>query len=149
VIEAWTEEIRERAREQIAKVDALGGAVAAIEQGFFQREIEDAAYAAQREIEAGKRLVVGVNAFREDQETPTPILSVDPKIEEEQIGRVRVFRASRDSAAARRALETLQREAREDRNLMPELIEAVKKGATLGEIVTALKAVYGEHQPGN
>ena len=149
LVEAWTEEIRDRAREQIAKVDALGGAVAAIEQGFFQREIEDAAYAAQREIEEGKRIVVGVNAFRDDSEAPTPILSVDPKIEEEQIGRLRAFRASRDSAAARRALESLQADAREDRNLMPSLIEAVEKRATLGEIVGSLKEIYGEHRPGN
>jgi methylmalonyl-CoA mutase N-terminal domain/subunit len=123
--------------------------VAAIEQGFFQREIEDAAYAAQREIEEGKRIVVGVNAFRDGSEAPTPILSVDPKIEEEQIGRLRAFRASRDSAAARRALESLQAVAREDRNLMPSLIEAVEKRATLGEIVGSLKEIYGEHRPGN
>ena len=149
LIEEWTEEIRGRARDQIAKVDALGGAVAAIEQGFFQREIEDAAYAAQREIEEGKRLIVGVNAFRDASEAPTPILSVDPRIEQEQIERLRAFRASRDSAAARRALESLQSDAREDRNLMPSLIAAVEKRATLGEVVASLKEIYGEHRPGN
>jgi len=146
LVEEWTEEIRRRASELIAKVDALGGAVAAIEQGFFQKEIEDAAYAAQREIEEGKRLVVGVNAFREANEAPTPILSVDPRIEEEQIARLRAFRASRDSAASSEALESLRNHAREDRNLMPALIEAVGKRATLGEIVSSLKAIYGEHR---
>src|SRR6202007_2297210 len=89
LVEEWTAQIRDRARELIAKVDSLGGAVAAIEKGFFQREIEEAAYAAQREIEEGKRLVVGVNAFREAEPAATPILSVDPKIEEEQIARLR------------------------------------------------------------
>ncbi len=145
LVEEWTAQIRDRARELIAKVDALGGAVAAIETGFFQREIEDAAYAAQREIEEGKRLVVGVNSFREAESAATPILSVDPNIEEEQVARLRAFRASRDAAAARRALESLQESAREDRNLMPGLIEAVGKGATLGEIVACLKQIYGEH----
>jgi methylmalonyl-CoA mutase N-terminal domain/subunit len=149
LVEAWTQEIRERARQLIARVDALGGAVAAIEQGFFQKEIEDAAYTAQREIEEGKRRVVGVNVFREGREPATPILSVDPKIEEDQIARLRAFRASRDSATARGSLESLQREAREDRNLMPPLIEAVEKGATLGEIIGSLKQIYGEHRPGN
>jgi methylmalonyl-CoA mutase N-terminal domain/subunit len=149
LVEAWTEEIRRRARELILKVDSLGGAVAAIEQGFFQREIEDAAYAAQREIEEGRRLVVGVNAFREEKDAPTPILAVDPGIEEEQVARLRAFRASRDAAAARSALAALQRDAREDRNVMPALIEAVGKGATLGEIIASLKEIYGEHRVGN
>jgi methylmalonyl-CoA mutase N-terminal domain/subunit len=149
LVEEWTAQIRDRARELIAKIDALGGAVAAIEKGFLQREIEDSAYAAQREIEEGKRLVVGVNAFREAESAATPILSVDPKIEEEQVARLRAFRASRDAAAAKSALEALQENAREDRNLMPGLIEAVGKGATLGEIVASLKQIYGEHRAGN
>jgi methylmalonyl-CoA mutase N-terminal domain/subunit len=149
LVEEWTAQIVDRARELIAKVDALGGAVAAIEKGFFQKEIEDAAYVAQREIEEGERLVVGVNAFRETETAQTPILSVDPKIEEEQIARLRAFRASRDAAAARSALDTLQAHAREDRNLMPPLIEAVSRGATLGEIIASLKEIYGEHRAGN
>ena len=148
LVEAWTAEIRDRARELIAKVDALGGSVAAIEKGFFQREIEDAAYAAQREIEEGQRWIVGVNAFREDSQPAMPILSVDPHIEDEQIERLRAFRTARDSRAARSALESLQEQAREDRNLMPALIQAVECGATLGEIVRSLKEIYGEHRPG-
>jgi methylmalonyl-CoA mutase N-terminal domain/subunit len=149
LIEAWTREIRERARTLIAKVDELGGAVAAIEQGFFQREIENAAYAAHREIEEGRRVVVGVNAFREEQETVSGILSVDPAIEREQVERLRAFRASRDTAASRSALDALGRDAREDRNLMPALVEAVSRRATLGEIVSTLKELYGEYRPGN
>jgi methylmalonyl-CoA mutase N-terminal domain/subunit len=148
LVEAWTEEIRDRARALIDKVDALGGSVAAIEQGFFQREIEDAAYTAQREIEEGKRQVVGVNVHREQNEAPLPILAVDPKIEEEQIGRLLAFRASRDAARAGSALDNVRRDAREDRNLMPALIEAVASGSTLGEIVSALKEIYGEYRSG-
>jgi methylmalonyl-CoA mutase N-terminal domain/subunit len=149
LVEAWTEEIRTRARALIGKVDALGGSVAAIEQGFFQREIEDAAYTAQREIEEGKRQVIGVNVQREENEVPMPILTVDPKIEVEQIARLRAFRASRDAARAAAGLEALERDAREDRNVMPAMIEAVAAGSTLGEIVIALKGIYGEYRPGN
>ena len=149
LVEAWTEEIRTRAQALIAKVDALGGAVAAIEQGFLQREIEEAAYRAQREIEEGERLVVGVNLQRDAKEVPVPILSIDPSIEIEQIERLRAFRAGRNGARSAAALERVTADAREDRNLMPSLIEAVAAEATLGEIVTALKAIYGEHSAGN
>ncbi len=149
LVEAWTDEIRARAKTLIAKVDALGGAVAAIEQGFLQREIEDAAYRAQREIEEGERLVVGVNVQRDAREAPVPILSVDPSTETEQVERLRAFRASRDDARSAAALQRISADAREDRNLMPALIEAVASNATLGEIVGALKAVYGEHRAGN
>ena len=128
LVEAWTAEIRDRARALIEKIDGLGGAVAAIEQGFLQREIEDAAYAAQRAIEEGRRLVVGVNVFREEKETPPPTLSVDPGLETEQIERLKVFRASRDATEAREALARLESAAREDRNLMPVLVDAVSVG---------------------
>ena len=149
LVEAWTEAIRERARALIARVDALGGSVAAIEQGFFQREIEEAAYVAQREVEEGKRVVVGVNAYRDGNEASVPILSLDPRVEAEQVERLRAFRASRDPGKTAAALENVRRHGREDRNLMPGLIEAVSSGATLGEIVGALKELYGEHRPGS
>ncbi|HTY42442.1 MAG TPA: methylmalonyl-CoA mutase family protein [Thermoanaerobaculia bacterium] len=149
LVEAWTGEIRERARALIAKVDALGGAVSAIEQGFFQKEIEDASYRAQREIEEGKRVVVGVNAYRDVNEAAVPILSVDPRLESEQVARLKAFRASRDAAKTAAGLERVRRDASEDRNVMPALIEAVSAGATLGDIVAELKALYGEHRPGN
>ena len=149
LVEAWTEEILSRARDLIGKVDALGGAVAAIEAGFFQREIEEAAYADQREVEEGRRIVVGVNALREEKGPAPTILSVDPRIEAEQVERLKAFRASRDAAKSRAALAKVQSDAREDRNLMPALVEAVSVNATLGEIVTSLKEIYGEHRPGN
>src|SRR5205823_84638 len=114
--------------------------------GFLQREIEDAAYRAQREIEDGERLVVGVNVHRETKEVPVPILSVDPSIETEQVERLRAFRAARDTGRSTAALARISADAREDRNLMPALIEGVAAQATLGEIVSSLKAVYGEHR---
>jgi len=149
LVEAWTEEIRDRARALIAKVDSLGGAVAAIEQGFVQRDIEEAAYRAQREIEEGRRVVVGVNAFREEGEAAPPTLTVDPRIEIEQIERLRAFRASRDASRFATARDRLRREAGEGRNVMPPLVEAVASGVTLGEIVSTLKELYGEHRPGS
>src|SRR6185295_1672441 len=99
-------------RAMIAKIDALGGSVAAIEKGFFGREIEEASYAAQRELEEGRRLVVGVNAFRDENDAAPPLLTVDPEIEAEQVERLRAFRAARDAGWARKALETLESSAR-------------------------------------
>jgi methylmalonyl-CoA mutase, N-terminal domain len=149
LVEEWTEQIRTRARDLIGKVDALGGAVAAIEQGFVQREIEEAAYGAQREIEDGRRIVVGVNAFREEGETAPPTLTVDPRAEAEQIERLGAFRASRDASRWAAARDRLRLDAAEGKNLMPPLIEAVANGVTLGEIVSTLKELYGEHRPGS
>ncbi len=148
LLEAWTAELSERVRALIGKIEALGGAVAAIEQGFFAREIEDSAYAAQREVEQGRRLVVGVNAFREEEREGPSLSNVDPRVEREQVERLRAFRAARDKRVAAKALENLKADAREDRNLMPGILEAVSFEATLGEIVLALKTVYGEHRLG-
>jgi methylmalonyl-CoA mutase N-terminal domain/subunit len=148
LVEEWTEEIRVRARALIERVDAMGGAVPAIENGFVSREIEEAAFAAQKEIEDGRRLVVGVNAWTEAESEEPPLLSVDPSIEREQIERLSSFRAARDATRAARALERVRRDAAEERNLMPAIVEAVEGNATLGEIVSALKTVYGEHRPG-
>ena len=148
LVETWTRELHDRAAALIARVDVLGGAVAAIEQGFFHREIEEAAYAAQKELESGQSLVVGVNAYREEQGSSPTLLSVDPKIETDQVERLQAFRASRDAGSASRGARQLQSDAREDRNLMPSIIEAVSAGVTLGEIVSALKEVYGEYRPG-
>ena len=148
LVEAWTTEIRERAAALIRRIDDLGGSVAAIEHGFFAREIEEAAYAAQREVEDRRRTVVGVNAFREQEDERPPTLSVDADVERDQNARLAAFRARRNAAAASKSLETLSRDASEDRNLMPPILGAVEAGATLGEIVSALKSVFGEYAPG-
>jgi methylmalonyl-CoA mutase N-terminal domain/subunit len=148
LVEAWTEELRDRARALLERIDAMGGAVAAIENGFVSREIEESAFAAQREIEEGSRIVVGVNAFREDEPGRPPLLTVDPAIEREQIDRLAAFRARRDAAKAAAALAEVSTAAAADRNLLPGIVDAVSAGATLGEIVSAMKVVYGEHRPG-
>jgi methylmalonyl-CoA mutase N-terminal domain/subunit len=148
LVETWTEEIGARARTLIQKIDSLGGAVAAIERGWVQREIEESAYQAQRELEERRRIVVGVNAFREEEGEAPPVLTVDPEIERDQIERLRAFRSGRDAERCTASLSALERDAREDRNLMPPLIAAIASGATVGEIVSSLKRVYGEHRPG-
>jgi methylmalonyl-CoA mutase, N-terminal domain len=148
LVESWTEELASRASALIDRVDALGGAVAAIESGFLSREIEESAYVAQRELEQKERLVVGVNAFRSEADVPPPVLTVDPQIERDQVERLRAFRAARDSRAALSALSKLEGEAKENRNLMPPILAAVGAGATLGEVVLSLKRVFGEHRPG-
>ena len=148
LIEEWTREIERRASALLAKVDQLGGAVAAIESGFFAREIEEAAYAAQRDIEEVRRVVVGVNAYREEDDASPPLLTVDPEIEREQVERLQAFRASRDARGCAASLEALCRDAREDRNLVPAILAAVTARSTLGEVVTALKSVFGEHGVG-
>ncbi|HVE65982.1 MAG TPA: methylmalonyl-CoA mutase family protein [Thermoanaerobaculia bacterium] len=148
LVESWTGAIRSRAREMIARIDSIGGAVAAIENGWVQREIEEAAYTAQREVEEGARIVVGVNAFREEEGELPPISSVDPRVEEDQVERLRAFRAGRNREKADQGLSALEQAAREDRNLLPALVTAVSSDLTVGEIVSRLKAVYGEHAPG-
>ncbi len=148
LVEEWTREIRTRARQLLDRIDAMGGAVAAIENGFVAREIEESAYAAQRELDEGRHLVVGVNAYREPESGAPPTLTVDPSIEKEQVERLAAFRASREASASAAALERVRQDASDDRNVMPAIVEAVVAKATLGEIVSSLKSVFGEHRPG-
>jgi methylmalonyl-CoA mutase, N-terminal domain len=110
------------------------------------REIEESAYTAQRELEQGERLVVGVNAFRETDAAAPPLLSIDPHVERDQVERLARFRAARESKACEAALARLSGDAREDRNLMPPILSSVTAGATLGEVVRTLKTVFGEHR---
>ncbi len=152
LIESWTDQIVARAREYIEQIDELGGALPAIERGFQQREIADAAYRAQRAIETGDAKVVGVNVYREDEEAPEEILTIDPASEQHQIERLEAFRAGRDASGAGRsekALDALETAAREDQNLMPPILDAVRAEATLGEISDRLRRVYGEHREGD
>jgi len=149
LIESWTDEIASRAREYIERIDQMGGALSAIEHGFQQGEIADAAYRAQRAIETGEAKVVGVNVHREDDEVPEEILTIDPASERRQIERLEAFRAARDGARAAGALDALEAAVREDRNLMPTILDAVRAEATLGEISDRLRRVYGEHREGD
>ena len=145
-IEAATARLAAEARAYIARIDEMGGAMRAIEQGFQQREIADAAYAHQKGVEAGERRVVGVNV-QVEAETPAPeALTIDPAIERQQVERLRELRARRDGAASRAALGTLRAAAGEDRNLVPAILDCVRADATLGEIADTLRSVFGEHR---
>jgi methylmalonyl-CoA mutase N-terminal domain/subunit len=146
-IEERTDRIEAEARGMIETIDALGGAVRAIESGLQTRAIEQAAYDHQKEVERGGRVIVGVNRFADPDEEATPPFTIDPDLEGAQAARVRAFRVSRDTPQARHALQRVEETARRDLNLMPFVIDAVKAGATLGEISDTLRRVYGGHDP--
>jgi methylmalonyl-CoA mutase N-terminal domain/subunit len=133
--------------EYIQKIDDMGGAVAAIEKGFFQKEIAESAYRYQREIDEKKRILVGVNEFTiEGEECPIELLRIDPKVEKEQVARLQKLKRERDNRKVKEILEKLHYAAEKEENLMPTIIEAVKAYATLGEITDVLRKVYGEYK---
>jgi len=149
VIERLTSEVERLAQDYIDKIDAMGGALAAIEQGYIQQEIADAAYRYQREVDSEDRIVVGVNAYQvEEEKTALERLVVDPAIEEQQRARLAAIRARRDGERASAALGRIEAAARAtDEPLMPLFIEAVEADCTLGEICGVLRQVWGEHRP--
>ncbi len=146
-IEELTEEIFNRAKKYIDKIDEFGGAASAIEQGFIQREIQDSAYRYQREIEKDERVVVGVNKFQVEEESPKGLLRVDPTVRVSQIERLKRLKSERDNVKVKNILSELKNAAEGKDNLMPIILEAVKAYATLGEICDALRNVFGEYQP--
>ena len=146
-IEAMTDRIEREARALIESVDAMGGAVRAIEAGVQSRAIEQSAYEFQMAVERGERVAVGVNRFGDPDEQAAPTFSIDPSLEETQAARVGAFRAGRDQAHASHALDRVAEVARREMNLMPAVIDAVKARATLGEISDSLRRVYGTHDP--
>ncbi|MGD0160422.1 MAG: methylmalonyl-CoA mutase family protein [Candidatus Bathyarchaeia archaeon] len=146
-VEALTNEMEEKAMEYIQKVDDMGGAIVAIEKGFFQKEIADSSYKYQREIDEKKRTIVGVNDYRiEKDKYPIELLRVDPKVEKEQLADLNRLRKTRNNKKVEATLNKLERSAEKDENLMPAIIEAVKTYATLGEICEVLRKVYGEYK---
>jgi methylmalonyl-CoA mutase N-terminal domain/subunit len=146
-VEALTDEIEAKAYEYFAKIDELGGMVQAVKQAYPQREIADASYQLQTEIDAGRRIVVGVNSFTEGDHNQTPILKIDPTLEQKQIDRTRAVRARRDSATAEASLVALkQAAANESENLMPYLLDAARAHTTEGELVQALQDVWGDYR---
>ncbi|MBK5101721.1 MAG: methylmalonyl-CoA mutase family protein [Desulfobacteraceae bacterium] len=145
-VEALTKEICERVEEYISKIDEMGGAVDAIEEGYIQREIQDSAYQYQREIEKGERVVVGLNRFQVEEEKPTNLLRVDPSVRVSQIEKLQKLRAERDANTVEKTLSDLRQGAEGQENLMPLILEAVKSYATLGEICNVLRGVFGEYQ---
>ena len=144
-VEALTDEMERRAMAYIERIERMGGVIAAIRQGFLQREIAEAAYRYQQEVASGKRVVVGVNKYTipPSEEKPVPILRIDPELERKQIERLQEVKRNRDARRVEAALEALRRAAERDENVMPHLIEAVRAYATLGEMVETLKSVYG------
>ncbi|GAC1351982.1 MAG: methylmalonyl-CoA mutase family protein [Polyangiales bacterium] len=144
-IEALTHRIEQGALAYIEKIDAMGGMVHAIEQGFVQREIQNTAYEYQLQIERKERVIVGLNEFVTDSEA-IPAGVVNPKLEAEQCARVALVRSSRDQVAFARSLEALHKAAQTKDNLMPLILSAVKANATVGEISDVMRAVFGEHQ---
>jgi len=146
VVESWTEEIVQKARDYIGKIDEMGGAMAALERGFQQREIAEAAYRFQMAVEAGRELVVGVNVFQSAVEVPREILRIDPAAERDQVERLRALRERRNGPKVASTLAVLTAAATEDRNLMPSILDCVRAEVTLGEISDGLRNVYGEYR---
>ncbi|HEV7585575.1 MAG TPA: methylmalonyl-CoA mutase family protein, partial [Solirubrobacteraceae bacterium] len=145
-VEALTDEMERRAYEYFAKIDELGGMVEAVKRNYPQREIADAAFTLQQEIDSGERLVVGVNSFVATDETPIPTLRVDPALERKQIGRLQAARGKRDGTEVERALAALREDAdHEDHNLMEPLLACARAHASEGEIVESLQRVFGDY----
>ena len=146
-VEAMTDAVEAEAERIIGELDKRGGALKAIEVGWPQEQIQEAAYRFQRSMENDDALVVGVNAFAKDEKLPVEVFSIDSRIESEQLERVQALRARRDQAATDAALAEVESAAKTERNLMPPILEAVSAHATLGEIADRLRAVFGEHRP--
>jgi methylmalonyl-CoA mutase N-terminal domain/subunit len=144
-IEHLTNEIERLASEYIQKIDDMGGMLRAIEKGYPQREIEHAAYEYQRRVESGEQTVVGVNRFSSEEAAAVPLLRIDPDLERQQVERLKVVRARRDRQTVTEALDQVERAARSDDNLMPQIVRAVEAYVTLGEISDSLRAVFGEY----
>jgi methylmalonyl-CoA mutase N-terminal domain/subunit len=145
-IEALTSEIEERAQTHLAKIDALGGTLRAIEQGYIQQEIQNAAYDFQQSVDRLEKVVVGVNRFQNEDHSSPPVQRIDENLERRQVERLRALRARRDKAAWESALRQVEEAARSGENLMPRIIHAVESFCTVGEISDAMRRVFGEYQ---
>ena len=145
-VEALTDELERRARDYIDRIDEMGGMVAAVETGFPQAEIADAAYAYQREFERGERRVVGVNAHVEEGGEEPPIHRADPAVEQDQVARVRALRARRDPRAHAAAMDALRAACAGEENVMPRLVAAAEADATIGEMCDVLRDAFGAYR---
>jgi methylmalonyl-CoA mutase N-terminal domain/subunit len=144
-VEALTKQMQGQARDYFRRIEELGGMIPALESGFFRREIADAAFAYQRDVDAKRKLIVGVNAFQEAEEKPIDILQIDDAVEKEQVARLKAVRAKRDADAARRCLDAVRRDAASGKNLMPALVEAAEARCTVGEVMQNLADVFGRY----
>ncbi len=145
-LERLTNDLEEEAYAYFRRIDDLGGVLACVENGFFQQEIADSAHRFQREVDAGQRTIVGVNAFQSDEPLRIPLLEMDPQGYARQAARLAALRESRDAAAVERALDGLRRAAQGTENVMPHLLDAARAYATLGEIMDALREVFGVYR---
>ena len=145
-VEDLTNRMEREAERYFEEIDARGGVLACIEQGFFQREIADAAFRYQQQLDSGDRLVVGVNAFTSTEEDDPELLRIGPEVEEEQLGTLRRLREGRDGTSVSLALERLQEAARGSENLMPRILDSCRALATEGEIIAALQEVFGTYR---
>ena len=145
-IEERTNRIEREAAELIARIDRMGGTLTAIEAGYIQREIQDAAYRAQQAVDAGRAVVVGVNRFADQTASGVDVFRVDPETERKQIARVRALRASRSESEWRTAVAAIEQAAHDGSNLVPPIVAAVEHRATLGEIADAMRRAFGEYQ---
>ncbi len=146
-VEAMTDKIEADIEEYIKKIDAMGGTLAAIEQGYIQKEIQDSAYRFQKEIESGERVYVGINKYTMEEPEPTNLLKVDMKVGEIEAAKLKKLRAERDQAKWKAALDKLREVSQSDENVMPAVIEAVKARATIGEICDVWREIFGEYRP--
>jgi len=145
-VEALTARLEGEALAYIQKIDEMGGMLAAIERGYPMREIAEASYRYQQQLERKEKVIVGINEFVQAEAAPVPILTIDPEVERRQIERIQRIRAARDVAAARRALDALRRVTEEGGHTMPAIVEAVRARVTLGEICDIFRQVYGEYR---
>jgi methylmalonyl-CoA mutase N-terminal domain/subunit len=145
-IEKLTKEIEEAAWDLIQKIDDMGGMIPAIEQGFPQKEIHRSAVEFQKMVESGERAIVGINCFQEAEEPEIPILRIDPEVERRQVARIRELREKRDTQRTKAALDAVRKAAEGTDNLVPPILEAVKSGATLGEICDVFREVFGVYR---
>lgn len=145
-IEALTDRIEAEALDYIRRIDEIGGTLAAIEAGFIQAEIQRSAYEYQRDVESGKRVIVGVNKFERGESAPIPVFRVNPAVEQARIEEIRALRAGRNSSTWRQAMNDLEAAARSTDNLMPRILAAAEADATVGEISDTLRAVFGEYR---
>ncbi len=145
-VEALTDRMEDEASAYIRKIDEMGGMLAAIDRGYPMREIADASYRYQQQLERKEKVIVGVNEFAQPEATPIPLLKVDPEVERRQVERLRRVRSTRDQAAARRAIDTLRRISEQGGNTMPAIVDAVQARVTMGEICDVFRQVFGEYR---
>jgi len=146
-VESLTDAVEQAAWVYIDKIDGMGGAVAAIEQGYLQDEIEEAAYAYARAIDTGEKIIVGVNKFTTEEAEPAEVFPIDPALQQQQADRARRVNAERDQAAVQARLDDVAAAARGTQNLLYPMKEALRAKATLGEVSDVLRAEFGEYRP--